>query len=122
MHLPYTSPISPGLGLELDATNTVINVVKGAAADVQGYFRVGDTIASVDGIPLRGRLLQEVMEPGKSSNPNPNPNPNPNQVMEPGKSSYSFDVWRLTRPDPTPAPVDNSRGPRRALSFDRKRR
>lgn len=91
-----------GLGLELDATNTVINVVKGAAADVQGYFRVGDTIASVDGIPLRGRLLQE--------------------VMEPGKSSYSFDVWRLTRPDPTPAPVDNSRGPRRALSFDRKRR
>ena len=104
LHLPYIyiSPISPGLGLELDATNTVINVVKGAAADVQGYFRVGDTIASVDGIPLRGRLLQE--------------------VMEPGKSSYSFDVWRLTRPDPTPAPVDNSRGPRRALSFDRKRR
>ena len=104
LHLPYIyiSPISPGLGLQRDATNTVINVVKGAAADVQGYFRVGDTIASVDGIPLRGRLLQE--------------------VMEPGKSSYSFDVWRLTRPDPTPAPVDNSRGPRRALSFDRKRR
>ena len=91
-----------GLGLELDATNTVINVVKGAAADLQGYFRVGDTIASVDGVPLRGQLLQE--------------------VMEPGKSSYSFDVWRLTRPEPTPAPVDNSRGPRRALSFDRKRR
>ena len=91
-----------GLGLELDATNTVINVVKGAAADLQGYFRVGDTIASVDGVPLRGQLLQE--------------------VMEPGKSSYSFDVWRLTRPPSPPPPVDNSRGPRRALSFDRKRR
>ena len=49
-----------GLGLELDATNTVINVVKGGAADAQGYFRVNDTIASVDGIPLRGRLLQVV--------------------------------------------------------------
>lgn len=90
-----------GLGLELDATNTVINVVKGGAADVQGYFRVGDTIASVDGIPLRGRLLQE--------------------VMDPGKSSYSFDVWRLTMPAPAPAPAE-PKGVRRALSFDRKTR
>ena len=90
-----------GLGLERDATNTLINVVKGGAADVQGYFRVGDTIASVDGIPLRGRLLQE--------------------VMDPNKSSYSFDVWRLTKPEP-PAPVKKTGEVRRALSFDRKRR
>ena len=48
----------------------------GGAADTQGYFREGDTIASVDGIPLRGRLLQD--------------------VMDRSKNSYSFDVWRLT--------------------------
>ena len=65
-----------GLGLELDATNTVVNMVPGGAADLQGYFREGDTIASVDGIPLRGRLLQD--------------------VMDRSKHSYSFDVWRLT--------------------------
>ena len=56
-----------GLGLELDATNTVVNMVPGGAAEVQGYFREGDTIASVDGIPLRGRLLQDVMDRSKSS-------------------------------------------------------
>ena len=64
-----------GLGLELDATNTVVNMVTGGAAEVQGYFREGDTIASVDGMPLRGRLLQD--------------------VMDRSKNSYSFDVWRL---------------------------
>ena len=86
-----------GLGLELDATNTIINIIKGGAADVQGYFKLGDTIASVDGIPLRGRLLQE--------------------VMDPKKSSYSFDVWRLARVAPDPP---KSKEPlRRAISFDR---
>jgi hypothetical protein len=65
-----------GLGLELDNTNSVVNLVPGGAADTQGYFREGDTIASVDGIPLRGRLLQD--------------------VMDRHKNSYSFDVWRLT--------------------------
>ena len=86
-----------GLGLELDATNTLINIIKGGAADVQGYFKLGDTIASVDGIPLRGRLLQE--------------------LMDPKKSSYSFDVWRLARVAPDPP---KSKEPlRRAISFDR---
>ena len=56
-----------GLGLELDATNTVVNMVPGGAAETQGYFREGDTIASVDGIPLRGRLLQDVMDRAKNS-------------------------------------------------------
>jgi len=88
-----------GLGLELDATNTLVNIVKGGAADVQGYFKIGDTIASVDGVPLRGRLLQD--------------------VMDPRKVSYSFDVWRLARVEPDPAPV---KPVRRALSFDRRRR
>ena len=87
-----------GLGLELDATNTVVNIVPGGAADKQGYFLVGDTIASVDGVPLRGRLLQE--------------------VMDRSKSSYSFDVWRLAQvPVETPKPKPNA--VRRAFSFDR---
>ena len=38
-----------------------------ASLGTQGYFREGDTIASVDGIPLRGRLLQDVMDRGKNS-------------------------------------------------------
>ena len=56
-HLPHISAASPGLGLELDATNTVINVVKGAAADVQGYFRIGDTIASLTLTPTLSLTL-----------------------------------------------------------------
>lgn len=88
-----------GLGLELDATNTVVNIVRGGAAERQGYFMVGDTIASVDGIPLRGRLLQD--------------------VMDRNKNSYSFDVWRLKKLEAetpkTTKPV------RRSFSFDRKR-
>lgn len=91
-----------GLGLELDATNTVVNLVPGGAADTQGYFREGDTIASVDGIPLRGRLLQD--------------------VMDRHKNSYSFDVWRLTPVDPEPEKPKALNPVRRAFSFDRKRR
>lgn len=91
-----------GLGLELDATNTVVNMVPGGAAATQGYFREGDTIASVDGIPLRGRLLQD--------------------VMDRSKNSYSFDVWRL-QPVTEPEPVQKALNPvRRAFSFDRKKR
>jgi C-terminal processing protease CtpA/Prc len=91
-----------GLGLELDATNTVVNLVPGGAASVQGYFREGDTIASVDGIPLRGRLLQD--------------------VMDRGKNSYSFDVWRLTPVEAEPEKTRSLNPVRRAFSFDRKKR
>ena len=91
-----------GLGLELDATNTVVNMVPGGAAAVQGYFREGDAIASVDGIPLRGRLLQD--------------------VMDRSKNSYSFDVWRL-QAVAEPEPERKALNPvRRAFSFDRKKR
>jgi len=91
-----------GLGLELDQTNTVVNMVAGGAADVQGYFREGDTIASVDGIPLRGRLLQD--------------------VMDRSKNSYSFDVWRLSKVEPDPPPQKENKPVRRAFSWDRKKR
>ena len=90
-----------GLGLELDATNTVVNLVPGGAAEVQGYFREGDTIASVDGIPLRGRLLQD--------------------VMDRHKNSYSFDVWRLTPVEKEPETKSSFNPVRRAFSFDRKK-
>lgn len=91
-----------GLGLELDATNTVVNMVPGGAAETQGYFHEGDTIASVDGLPLRGRLLQD--------------------VMDRSKNSYSFDVWRLSRVEPEPDKPKVDKPVRRAFSFDRKRR
>jgi len=91
-----------GLGLELDATNTVVNMVPGGAAETQGYFREGDTIASVDGLPLRGRLLQD--------------------VMDRSKNSYSFDVWRLSRVEADPPVAKVDKPVRRAFSFDRKRR
>jgi len=90
-----------GLGLELDNTNSVVNLVPGGAADTQGYFREGDTIASVDGIPLRGRLLQD--------------------VMDRHKNSYSFDVWRLTPVEPEPEKPKALNPVRRAFSFDRKK-
>jgi len=67
-----------GLGIVLDATNTLTGIIPGGAAEVQGYFMEGDTIVAVDGIPLRGRLLQDVL-----------------RTMN--KSTYSFDVRRVTR-------------------------
>jgi len=91
-----------GLGLELDQTNTVVKMVPGGAAEEQGYFQEGDTIASVDGIPLRGRLLQD--------------------VMDRTKQQYSFDVWRLTPVEPDPPAAKADRPVRRAFSFDRKKR
>lgn len=90
-----------GLGLELDETNTIVNIVKGGAADRQGSFMIGDTIASVDGVPLRGRLLQD--------------------VMDRSKNSYSFDVWRL-KTAPMEELAKPSKPVRRAFSFDRKKR
>ena len=76
-----------GLGLELDATNTVVNMIAGGAAEVQGYFCVGDTIASVDGTPLRGRLLRDVMDRHKNSYSfDVWPNPNPNLALEQSKT------------------------------------
>ena len=53
-----------GLGLELDATNSVQRIT--GAAEAQGLLRLQDTIVAVDGAPLHGRLLSHVMERGKS--------------------------------------------------------
>jgi len=90
-----------GLGIELDGTNTVLRLAPGGAAAAQGVLRVGDTIASVDGRSLKGVLLQ--------------------QVIDPSKSTYSFDVWRWPPPaSPPPAPAESRTSAlRRAFSFDR---
>ena len=55
-------PSARGLGLELDSTNTVVTLVPGGAALAQGGLEVGDTIVSVNGAPLRGRLLRDVLD------------------------------------------------------------
>ena len=83
-------------------TNDGSGCLQRGAADTQGYFREGDTIASVDGIPLRGRLLQD--------------------VMDRGKNSYSFDVWRLTPVEPEPEKPKALNPVRRAFSYYRKKR
>ena len=54
-----------GLGLELDSTNTIITVKPGGRAEQQGLVRLDDVILSVDGKSLAGKLMQEVMVPGR---------------------------------------------------------
>ncbi|KAL1525890.1 hypothetical protein AB1Y20_020718 [Prymnesium parvum] len=53
-----------GLELELDGHNTVLHHVDGGKAH---GLRVGDTIIAVDGEPLHGRLLQNVMVPHRQN-------------------------------------------------------
>ena len=48
-----------GLGLELDATNTVVTVKPGGRAERQGLLALGDTILSIDGKSCAGVLMQE---------------------------------------------------------------
>lgn len=96
-----------GLGLELDGTNTIIALAPGGAAHKQGILREGDMIISVDGAPLRCRLLQD--------------------VMDLRKSMYQFDVCRMPVAGENYgqqcAPKAVKPGKiKRALSFDRMRR
>jgi C-terminal processing protease CtpA/Prc len=55
-----------GLGLELDSTNTIVHIKPGGRAEQQGLVRVEDVILSVDGRSCAGKLMQEVMVPGRS--------------------------------------------------------
>ena len=75
-----------GLGLRIDETNTVIAMDPGGAADKQGLLREGDTIVSCDGIPLHGRMMQD--------------------VMDRSKTSFSLGVRRLTPVESSPPPVE----------------
>ena len=87
-----------GLGLELDATNTVVTVKEGGRAERQGLMMVGDTVLTIDGKSCAGKLMQ--------------------QVMVPGRPVYVVEISRPERgalPPPKPLGVV-----RRSLSFDRK--
>ena len=50
-----------GLGLELDATNTVVTIKVGGRAERQGLLCVGDTVLTIDGKSCAGLLMQDVM-------------------------------------------------------------
>jgi len=54
-----------GLGLELDSTNSIITVKPGGRAEQQALVQLDDIILSVDGKSLAGKLMQEVMVPGR---------------------------------------------------------
>lgn len=88
-----------GLGLELDATNTVVTIKPGGRAERQGLLCLGDTILTIDGKSCAGRLMQD--------------------VMVPGRSCYVVEVSRPERSAPTP--VKSSNIIRRSLSFDSKK-
>jgi hypothetical protein len=54
-----------GLGIELDATNTVVTIKHGGRAERQGLLAVHDTILTIDGKSCSGLLMQDVMVPGR---------------------------------------------------------
>ena len=90
-----------GLGLELDSTNTIITVKPGGRAEQQALVQLDDIILSVDGKSLAGKLMQEVMVPGR-----------PVYVVE------------ILRPEkkvvPVATPMKAMQAIRRSMSFDKK--
>ena len=52
-----------GLGLGLDSVNRVTILKPGGPADACGLIAVGDRIVNVDGEPLGGLQLQQVLRP-----------------------------------------------------------
>jgi len=87
-----------GLGLELDATNTIVNVKPGGRAERQGLVMVDDTVLTIDGKSTAGKLMQDVMVPGR-----------PVYVVE------------ISRPERGASPPAKPMGVvRRSMSFDRK--
>mmetsp|Transcript_36514 Transcript_36514/g.96338 ORF Transcript_36514/g.96338 Transcript_36514/m.96338 type:complete len:179 (+) Transcript_36514:732-1268(+) len=86
-----------GLGLELDQTNTIVNIKPGGRAERQGLVCVDDTVITIDGKSCAGKLMQDVMIPGR-----------PVYVVE------------ISRPEPGLAPAKPPTVVRRSLSFDRK--
>ena len=54
-----------GLGLELDLTNTVALIKPGGRAEQQGLICVGDTVLTIDGKSCAGKLMSDVMTPGR---------------------------------------------------------
>ena len=89
-----------GLGLELDATNTVVTIKVGGRAERQGLLCVGDTVLTIDGKSCAGLLMQD--------------------VMVPGRQCYVVEISRpeMTQAPPTPSGLGSKI--RRSMSFDKK--
>lgn len=54
-----------GLGIDVDSRNTVLRILANSAADEDGQLREGDVVVSVDGVELQGKLLKQVLRPGR---------------------------------------------------------
>ena len=50
-----------GLGLVVSPQNVVLELTAGGAAAEDGQLRIGDTVLTVDGVPLAGRRLREAL-------------------------------------------------------------
>jgi hypothetical protein len=93
-----------GLGLELDATNTVVGIKAGSRAHQQGLMQVGDTVLSIDGRSCAGKLLVEVIQPGRAV-----------YVVELSRPVHAPPGGEATQQKPKKVAV------KRSLSFDRRR-
>ena len=90
-----------GLGLELDSTNTIITVKPGGRAEQQALVQLDDIILSVDGKSLAGKLMQE--------------------VMVPGRPVYVVEILRQEKKEaPVATPMKAMNAIRRSMSFDKK--
>jgi predicted dehydrogenase len=103
-----------GLGLELDSTNTIVHIKPGGRAEQQGLVRVEDVILSVDGRSCAGKLMQEVMVPGRSV-----------YVVEISRTEYMTgrELAKATSAIRRSLSFDKkaSTGVKRSFSFDRKK-
>jgi len=54
-----------GLGIGLTLDNIIVEVEPGGSVAAEGHLRYGDQIVSVDGVPLAGRMLKDVIVPRK---------------------------------------------------------
>ena len=91
-----------GLGLELDSTNTIITVKPGGRAEQQGLVQLDDVLLSVDGKSCTGKLMQD--------------------VMVPGRPVYVVEILRQEKKEapPVATPMKAMNAIRRSMSFDKK--
>ena len=90
-----------GLGLELDSTNTIITVKPGGRAEQQGLVQLDDVILTVDGKSCTGKLMQD--------------------VMVPGRPVYVVEILRQEKKEaPVATPMKAMNAIRRSMSFDKK--
>ena len=54
-----------GLGIGLTLDNIIVEVEAEGSVASQGDLQYGDQIVQVDGIPLQGRMLKDVIAPRK---------------------------------------------------------